>query len=65
VPTYSASRSRDERLIDFLESPFKSLRMLAAYETGREAGRLHSPALAREAAAAAEWYWSHHPDQAR
>lgn len=112
MPTYSASRPRDERLTDFLGSPFKSLRILAAYETrkhpfdellreaarqrwqvetdeqvrtvvfeswisvqlqllqtgkgrqeaydalvsaGREAPRLPSPALARDAGAAAEW----------
>ena len=118
MPVYSASRPLDERLADFLGSPFKSLRILAAYETryhpfdgalrevtrrrwqietdpqvravvfeswisvqlqllqagedrlaaydalvsaGREAERLPSPALAREAAAAAEWYWSRHP----
>ena len=39
---------------------------LAAYDAlvsvGREAERLPSPALAREAAAAAEWYWSRHPE---
>lgn len=118
MPTYSASRPRDERLAGFVGSPFKSLRMLAAYESryhpfddalreatrrrweietdpqvravvfeswisvqlqllqtgedrkgaydalvsaGREAERLPSPALAREAAAAAEWYWSRRP----
>ena len=115
MPIYFASRPRVERLTDFLGSPFKSLRMLAAYETryhpfdatleeatkrrwqvetdpqvraivfeswisvqlqllqtgedreeahdalvsaGREAARLPSPTLARDAAAAAEWYRS-------
>ena len=115
MPVYSASRPRDERLADFLGSPFKSLRILAAYEAryhpfdellresgrrrwgietdpqvrevlfeswtsvqlqrlqsgdnrqeaydslvsaGREAERLPSPALARDAAAAAVWHAS-------
>jgi len=114
MPNYSSSRPRAERLVDFLGSPFKSLRMLAAYEAryhpfdarlretarrrwqvetdpqvravvfeswisvqlqllqtgedrqgaydrlvsaGREAQRLPSPTLARDAVAAAEWYW--------
>jgi hypothetical protein len=121
MPAYSASRPRDERLADFLGSPFKSLRMLAAYETrnhpfddalqemtrrrwevetdpqvraivfeswisvqlqllqtgkdrqraydalvsaGRQAGRLPLPALARDAAAAAEWYGPRGPSGA-
>jgi len=118
MPTYSASRPRDERLAEFVGSPFKSLRMLAAYDSryhpfdgalreatrrrweietdpqvravvfeswisvqlqllqtgedrlqaydalvsaGREAGRLPLPTLARDAAAAAEWFWSRRP----
>jgi hypothetical protein len=121
MPTYTASRRRDDRLADFLGSPFKTLRMLAAYEiryhpfdlvlrgltrrrwqsetdpqvravvfeswisvqlqllqtaedrraaydalvsAGREAERLPLPALAQDAAAAAEWYWLRRPSGA-